>query len=323
MLDVPRPARDRRDRARTEGFPAVRLRSPDAGLEATFVPDVGMVGASLRHGRAELLWRGEGLRRYAGGRTTMGLPLLHPWANRVSRDRFRLAGRRVDVAANGSPPRDEHGLAIHGLLGGSPLWRRVDGPGLSAELDFGMHPGLLAAFPFPHRLRLDVVLHGPTLTMTTTLTPTGEAAVPVAFGFHPYLQLPDAPRERWRVRLPPMRRVEVDDRGLPTGRLGARRAHEGPLGARTFDDGFTDLDVGATFAVTGANRVVTVRLERGYPMAQVFAPSSADVVCFEPMTAPTDALVTGDGLQFVAPGDAYEATFSITVQHREEASWTR
>jgi galactose mutarotase-like enzyme len=38
------------------------------------------------------------------------------------------------------------------------------------------------------------------------------------------------------------------------------------------------------------------------------------VIAFEPMTAPTNALVAGgDELPFVAPGDSYRAAFSITV----------
>jgi aldose 1-epimerase len=48
----------------------------------------------------------------------------------------------------------------------------------------------------------------------------------------------------------------------------------------------------------------------------VFAPSAADVISFEPMTAPTNALVTGDRLVLLQPGGSYTATFSITVERR-------
>jgi len=33
------------------------------------------------------------------------------------------------------------------------------------------------------------------------------------------------------------------------------------------------------------------------------------------MTAPTNALISGDRLPHVAPGERYTATFSITVEH--------
>jgi aldose 1-epimerase len=306
--------------ARIEGYEAVRLRSSSAHLDATFVPAVGMVGASLRDRGAELLHRNGGVHRYARGGSTMGIPFLHPWANRLAGDAYRVNGTAVELDHD-SPlvQRDDHGLPIHGLLNGSPRWRRTapaDGWGVSAELDFGAHADLLAAFPFAHRLRLDVAVRRRTLSVRTTLTATGDAAVPVSFGFHPYLQLPALPRERWRIELPAMRHLELDARGIPTGATRPMPAQAGRLGASTFDDGYVDVAPGAAFVLAGGSRRITVRFDEGYPVAQVFAPAAADVVCFEPMTAPPNALVSGGGLTFVEPGRRYSATFSITVDRR-------
>jgi aldose 1-epimerase len=52
-----------------------------------------------------------------------------------------------------------------------------------------------------------------------------------------------------------------------------------------------------------------VTLERGFPYCQLFAPPGEELVAFEPMSAPTNALVTGDELQ-AAP---WEGAFSIGV----------
>jgi aldose 1-epimerase len=307
---------------RIEGYEAVRLRSAAAHLDATFVPSAGMVGASLRDGGDELLGRGLGVHCYARGGTTMGIPLLHPWANRLAGDEYRVNGAAVRLRSD-SPlvARDEHGLPIHGLLGGSPHWqvRRAAANGngawaLTAELDFGAHPELLEAFPFPHRLALDVALRRRTLTVRTTLTPTGEHPVPVAFGFHPYLRLPNVPREHWHVELPAMRHLELDARAIPTGASRPVAAQAGPLGQRTFDDAYADVPAGAEFVLAGGGRRVTVRFQEGFPVAQVFAPAADEVVCFEPMTAPTNALASGDGLSFVAPGERYCAAFSIAIE---------
>ena len=40
------------------------------------------------------------------------------------------------------------------------------------------------------------------LTMETTLTPTSATPVPIAFGYHPYLRVPGAPRAEWEVDMP-------------------------------------------------------------------------------------------------------------------------
>jgi aldose 1-epimerase len=58
---------------------------------------------------------------------------------------------------------------------------------------------------------------------------------------------------------------------------------------------------------------LTVTFLAGYPFAQVFAPPASDFVCFEPMTAPTNALRSGVGLRLVEAGNAFAAAFSIAV----------
>ena len=111
-----------------------------------------------------------------------------------------------------------------------------------------------------------------------------------------------------------MRHLQLDARSIPTGASRPVAAAAGRLGTRTFDDGYVDVPDGAEFVVAGGGRRITVRLRAGYPAAQVFAPATDDVICFEPMTAPTNALNSGDRLSLVAPGERYTATFSITVE---------
>jgi aldose 1-epimerase len=184
---------------------------------------------------------------------------------------------------------------------------------LTAVLDFGAHPELLAAFPFPHTLAIDARLDPAGLTIATTLAATGEVAVPVAFGFHPYLRLPGADRSTWALDLPARRYLFTDARSIPTGHYEDEHATHLTLGTRSFDDGFSGIAPGARFAVSGGGRRIAVTFVRGYPAAQVFSPPGGQFVCFEPMTAPTNALRSGDGLGRVAPGAAYTAVFRIDV----------
>ena len=84
------------------------------------------------------------------------------------------------------------------------------------------------------------------------------------------------------------------------------------MGDKAFDDGYDEVADGAVFAVSGGGRRIEVHFEQGYPAAQIFAPPSEDVVCFEPMTAPTDALRRG-GYRSARPGESAVAVFSIRV----------
>ena len=305
-------------RATLDGFETVTLAA--GGLEAAFAPGLGMAGVSLRHAGEELVDRRAGLAAYAERGAVMGIPILHPWANRLAAFDYEADGRTVRLPAG--PPLvrcEEHGLPIHGLLSGSPHWRVrsivADGDRvrLAATIPFDAHPELLAAFPFPHTLRLDATLDPGGLTVATTLHATGDVAVPVAFGFHPYLRLPGADRATWVLDLPARRSLFTDVRGIPTGHHEDEHAVRLTLGARSFDDGFDRIADGAAFAVSGAGRSVAVTFLSGYPAAQVFSPRGAQFVCFEPMTAPANALRSGDGLRRVAPGAAFTAVFRIDV----------
>src|SRR4029453_14587746 len=50
------------------------------------------------------------------------------------------------------------------------------------------------------------------------------------------LRLPGAPRAAWRLLLPHRRHLELDDRGLPTGKAADEPAEADPVGDRTYDD---------------------------------------------------------------------------------------
>jgi aldose 1-epimerase len=304
-----------------DGFTAIALAAPEAAIEATFVPGAGMVGCSLVHRDDELLGQRGGLATYVAKRSTMGIPFLHPWANRLGERRFEVAGREVDVDAADPPPgTDPNGLPIHGLLAAATGWGVTDrdptddGGTFAARFDFAASPGLMRAFPFPHELGIEVTLAGPTLTIATTVDATGDAPVPVAFGYHPYFRLPGLDRDDWEIEIPVRERLLLDERMLPTGEREEIGVAAGPLGERTFDDAYVAPPRPEPFVVTGGGRRIAVAFESGYPYAQVYAPGDDDVIALEPMTAPTNALVdAGPELPIVQPGESFTAVFSVTV----------
>jgi galactose mutarotase-like enzyme len=292
----------------------VRLERDD--LAVAVVADGLLEVVSLRHAGDELLVAAADLPPAATvhGRAA-GITLLHPWANRLGRDAYAVDGVRAHVPA-GDPAvsRDENGLALHGLtaLPGAWRWRETGAARAVATLDHPGAPG--GAFPFRHTLTVALALRATRLEITTTLTATGATAVPVAFGWHPYLQLPGTPRGAWRLALPARRHLTLDALGLPGGGHRDEPADEQALAARVLDDGFDQLAPGAWLGLRDARRRIRLRLLDGYPAAQVYAPPDAGVVSLEPMTAPVNALVTGRGLRTVAPGHAFRATFALDVR---------
>lgn len=307
---------------RIAGHPTTTLVSASTALEVTFAASLGMIGCSLRYRGEELLGQRGGLAKYATNGSTMGIPLLHPWANRLSGLSYTVGGRSVMLdPASPRLHRDANGLPMHGLLAAYPGWRvlrcAADGTGarLSAVLDFAADNELLAAFPFPHTLRIDVELQQSTLVIATTPQATGDVTVPVSFGYHPYLQLPGVPRSDWHVELPVRRQWLLDEHMIPTGATQPVSIAPGPLGDRVFDGLFDGFTQPARFVLASGTRRITVEFREGYGYAQVFAPTSDALICFEPMTAPSNALITGGAaLPLVPPGQQYRAVFAIGIE---------
>jgi aldose 1-epimerase len=249
-------------------------------LVATFAPEASMVCSSLTCDGEELLGLRDGLDAYVERGKTMGIPLLHPWANRLfgweygnvtsagARSLRRPEGEIVIEREAPGVRDDGAGHPIHGLVHGRAHFAVIacDETSLRARLDFGAHPEWLRSFPYPHVLEVAVHLRPDGLTHRTTLRNTGVIPCPVAFGWHPYLAVSG---------LDP-----VDE----------------PSDLRSFTAGR-----------------VTIELGDGYDVAHLFVPPARDLVAFEPMTAPIDALRTGTGLRHVAPGAAFSAVFTVGI----------
>lgn len=296
-------------------YPTVTLQDPSSSMTATYVPGAGMICTSLAEDGVEYLGQRRGLDAYVSNGKTMGIPILYPWANRLSANNYDVDGAVVTLTAGAGGVRtDGHGAPMHGVLAAYPGWvvTAQSGNQVTAALDFGGTPQLLAAFPFPHVLVLTASLADRTLTVETTVRPTTAAAVPLCFGFHPYVQLPGVPRQEWQLESPAMRHLPVDEFGLPTGATAEWAGGAQILAETELDDGFDQVPDGAVFAISAGGRRVAVTFANGYPAAQIFAPVGDDLIGLEPMAAPTDALRRG-AYRVAAPGKPETATFSIRV----------
>jgi aldose 1-epimerase len=285
-------------------------------LEAVFLPARGMLGASLRHRGEQVLRRVDDLQTAAAKGSTAGIPLLHPWANRLEGMRYGAAGREVQLdAASPMLHLDVHGLPMHGVPWSRLEWEPIESQRnrLSARLEWS-RKDLLDIFPFPHRLELTATLCAEALTLETTLIAGPDGPVPVSFGFHPYFGIPDVPRAKWQLGLPAMHRLLLDERGIPSGAEESWNRFDSELGERSFDDGFALLDACPSFHLTGGGRRITLELLAGYPYAQVFAPNQQEFVAIEPMTAPINALASGHGLRVLAPRERFAAAFRVRVE---------
>ena len=281
-------------------------------LQATILPSHGMLVASLKWRGVELLRRIDDLKSAAAKGSTAGIPLLYPWANRLDGLRYHAAEREVVLDPN-SPLLhfDGNGLPIHGVPWAQLPWRvmKSTSSSLTAILDWS--DDLLSVFPFQHRAEMEIGV-ADALSIIVTIIAEDEP-VPVSFGFHPYFGLSDIPRANWHLHLPAMQKLALDARGIPTGARTNFAATDDALGNTTYDDGFALDQNPARLALSGGGRTIAVEFMQGFPFAQVYAPKGQDLVALEPMTAPTNALVSGKDLPIVKPGERFTAKFRVMV----------
>ncbi len=299
-----------------DGAPGVLL---DAGrLALTVLPQLGLLGASLRYEGEEHLSLHGGLDAYRAGHTT-GLPLLHPWANRLDGFTYRAAGTGVSLEGAPHVHLDANGLPIHGTMAAQPGWELTGvragkrAARLWAAFAFDEHPELLESFPYPHRIEVAYTVRDDGLVVDTTIVPTSQRPVPVSFGWHPYFELPGVAHDDLVVLLPKRRRLELDGQQLPTGAETKEAAATVALADTSLDDCYR-LGKDRVLGFGGGGKGLTIELGAGYDHAQVYAPAGAGFVALEPMTAPVNALVDGVA-PIVQPGDRFTATFTIRVGH--------
>jgi galactose mutarotase-like enzyme len=301
-----------RTHATRDGFDVVSLGSEN-GLEASFTPQVGMACCSLRLGDAELLGQRFGLDAYASGGITMGMSLMHPWADRLSSWSYTACGATVRLPISPLLHTDRWGLPVNGVQPRGDAWALEDGGGaaesawLDATLPFDSDPG---QFPFPHRLHLHAEVTRRAFYISAELEATGGVPVPVCFGYRLYLRH-EQPGDGATIVLPSRRRLVTDERLLPTGATEPREMSASTLGVDELHEVFA---FGADRRVTIASdaRRITVESLTGFPLAQVSAFARQPHVMLEALTAAPDAL-SRNAFPVAAPGRPYRASLRLSA----------
>lgn len=255
--------------------------------------------------------------------------VLVPWPNRVRDGRWSAEdphGNRYDEQlAITEPSRDN---AIHGLLRYAP-YVVAEGDG-EVTLTAAVVPQ--TGYPFSLDTRVTYALTDDGLAVTHEIANVGSASAPVAVGTHPFFRISGAESADLTLAVPAATRFRVDDRLLPLAEdpiaedddlRGGRR-----LGDLDLDDGYGQLERGAdglarTTLVAPDGRTVTMWQDEAFGCIQVFTsttyPGHDLVVAVEPMTAPTDALNSGQGLKWLEPGETWTVRWGIELTGDGEA----
>ena len=252
-----------------------------------------------------------------------GAPLI-PWPNRLADGKYSFDG--VDHQVDLTEPEKHN--AIHGFLRWRS-WNAVDrGPDF-VTMAIRLHP--MSGYPFTLDVSARYQLGDDGLTVTTTATNSGDAALPYAHGQHPYLSPGDAVLDDCTLQLQADTRIDTDaDRQLPTGLESVagtpydfREARK--IGDVQIDYAFTDLtrdaDGRAWIRLTGRDEKTAAQwVDEHYPIIQVYTADTLEAdrrrrgLGAEPMTCPPNAFQTGDGIIRIEPCQSISTVWGARLE---------
>jgi aldose 1-epimerase len=308
-----------------DSIETVRLTDSAHRLEVSVCPSVGNIAYDMRVNDQQILMQPpSSLGDWQRKPSQAGIPFLAPWANRLDADAYWANGKRYLLNPDALEiRRDANGLPIHGLLLFASAWQVTrlnasqDFAEVTSRLEFWKHPQWMAQFPFAHTIEMTHRLSGGVLEVRTTIQNHSIDPMPLVIGFHPWYQIPEIPRDRWQVRLPVREHYALSTKLVPTGETSPVAFPDViPLADNALDDVFGGVDPSGAFVLEAEGRNISVRFGPKFPIAIVYAPSSRDVVCFEPMTGLTNGFNLAHAglfknLQSVAPGGSWTESFWI------------
>ena len=216
-----------------------------------------------------------------------GIPLLAPWGNRLDEQAFYANGKRY--AFDMSLGNVSAANAIHGFMSLTDQWQVVelkhDGTAawLTSRLEAFRQPAWMKQWPFAHTIEMTYRLSGGVLEVATTVVNHSAEPMPVALGYHPWLQLTDSPRDEWTIIVPARTRWLLSHQKVPTGATeptdGFLPGFKGALKDYNIDDVFSDLvrdgQGRATAVVKGRKQQIEVTQGPNYRAMIVYSPNPA------------------------------------------------
>jgi aldose 1-epimerase len=247
---------------------------------------------------------------------------LVPWPNRVQDGKWSWRGDDLQLALT----EPEQHNAIHGLVRWMS-WSVVERDEASVTVGCTSYPQ--PGYPWTIEIRNAWSLGEDGIAVQTTIVNHSPEAAPVAAGFHPYVSAGTALIDEAILTLPGTTRLITGGQQIPTGREPVAGTEfdfcaPRPLGELQIDHTYTDLQRDADgrcrlrLAHPDARAGVTVWIDEAYPYLEIFTgdalPDPArrrQGLGVEPMSAPPNAMVTGESLVTLNPGEQWQGSWGI------------
>ena len=267
----------------------------DGEDRVTLAPARGGLVTRFSLGGDELLYLDEATLRDPSKNVRGGIPLLFPFAGRLPGDRYTIDGATYELG--------QHGIARR------CAWAvRDSGPDARIVLGLEDDDRTRAVYPFRFSAELCFVLEEGWLSVELTVRNTGERAMPVAPGWHPYFRVDDARKHEARVI--------TDATRFRDNRTGLVHRLEGTLALdRAEVDAHFEDHRDAEVVLVRPDGEPPVSLQFPFGTLVVWTLPGRDFVCVEPWESPAGAFPAA--CRVISPGATAAIAWSVGRLHDE------
>lgn len=252
---------------------------------------------------------------------------LIPWPNRVRDGQWSWRGHQFQLALT----EPEQHNAIHGLvrwLG----WTVTERSTNQVTLTCTAWPQ--DGYPWPLDVSVRYALDEDGLVVEQCIRNRGTSPAPVAAGAHPYITVGTSTIDDAVLSLPADSWIPTDDRQIPTGTASVEGTpydfrDARPIGDLSIDYAFTDLHRESDrrcyveLRHPNHNQQVALWFDDHYEYVEIFTGDTLPDerrrrrgLAVEPMSAPPNALATGESLHVLDPGQCWIAKWGISASGR-------
>lgn len=244
---------------------------------------------------------------------------LYPFPNRLKNGQYSWEGKTYQFPINDG----QTGNALHGFGSDKPLKiEEVILKETQASMLLSYHyEGDIGAYPFPFNFTVSLKIEATgSFEVNMLFENTGQSALPIGWGWHPYFKLSDKV-ESHDLQTPPIALIGIDKYMIPTGKTYA------------FDDFLSMKKIGSTvldncFKIDhrGQNAIIQLSGTKGmlqywqetgiakYNYVQLFTPPYRESLAIEPMTCNVDAFNNSEGLIRLEPGESSGCSFGLSFE---------
>lgn len=243
---------------------------------------------------------------------------LSPYVCRLKNGRYHFGGQSYQCHKHFIGEHAIHGLMYDAIFSVSGSDADDHSAWVELQADYAQDD---AGYPFAYRMSVRYTLAENGLTLQTTVHNTGNQALPLTDGWHPYFTL-GGKADDWTLHINSTQQLEFDTDLLPTGQIISDDRFQAAclLKNTQLDNSFVLHNTQqAACTLSGSQYQLRIFAEHNYPYLQIYIPPKRTSIAIENLSGAPDCFNNGMGLSILQPGQCqvFQARYVLSLMNEQ------